>query len=333
MNLLEVEALSHRYPETRSERPVLDEVNLTLAPNDIVAVVGESGCGKTTLGQLVARLLRPFSGEVRFEGQDVWTLKGDELNSYRRAVQVVQQDPYASLNPALTIGETLGAALLHHKVVRRRGLRDELLRILNEVGLDATPDFLRRYPHQLSGGQRQRVAIARSMSLHPRLVVADEATSMLDVSLRVAILDLLLSFRQEGRLAYLFISHDFGVVRYFAQGGRVLVMFYGVVVEEGPTEEVIHRPRHPYTVLLLEAIPVPDPFQAKLRDPAEISRFGEGPPATTGCVFYNRCPFSEDVCREKRPPLVELAPGHRAACLFPERVPTLEETFQGATGP
>jgi oligopeptide/dipeptide ABC transporter ATP-binding protein len=244
-------------------------------------------------------------------------------------VQVVQQDPYGSLNPGLNIEDALGAALLYHRMVGRKGLRDELLRVLQEVGLDATPAFLRRYPHQLSGGQRQRVAIARSMSLQPRVVVADEATSMLDVSMRVAILDLLLSFRKQRELAYLFISHDFGVVRYFSQGGRVIVMFYGVIVEQGPSEEVIRHPRHPYTYLLLQAIPIPDPVAARRRKTEELSDYVEGQPAAAGCVFANRCPFAEEQCRTSRPPLKELAPGHWAACWFPERVPAIDQSIQG----
>ena len=330
MKVLEVDSVTHRYVTTRGSRPVLDNVSLGLEVKDIVAVVGESGCGKTTLGRLVAGMVPPFQGQVRFEGHDLWSLKGDDLKAYRRAVQVVQQDPYASLNPGLTIEDTLGAPLLHHKMVRRRQLKQALVRILQEVGLDATPAFLARYPHQLSGGQRQRVAIARSMSLQPRVVVADEATSMLDVSLRVAILDLLLSFRQQRDLAYMFISHDLGLVRYFAQGGRIVVMFYGVVVEEGPCEEVINRPKHPYTFLLLEAIPVPDPEVASQRRTEELERYAEGQVASAGCVFCNRCPFAEDACRKARPPLAEVGAEHRAACFFPEKVPSLAESIQGA---
>jgi oligopeptide/dipeptide ABC transporter ATP-binding protein len=328
VSLVEIDNISHRYPKSDTPRPVLDGVQLTLEANDIVAVVGESGCGKTTLGKIIAGLIEPSDGDLRYDGRDIWALRGSDFKAYRRAVQLVQQDPYGSLNPGLTISDTLGAALLYHKMVSRRGLEAELLRLLTEVGLDATPVFLRRYPHQLSGGQRQRVAIARAMSLRPQLVVADEATSMLDVSMRVSILDLLLSFRAERPLAYLFISHDFGVVRYFAQGGRVLVMFYGKVVEEGPTEEVILRPRHPYTYALLQAIPIPDPVAARRRRAAGVAAdYVERPPAETGCVFSTRCPFVEDKCRESTPPLVAVAPDHKTACWFPERVPDLAATM------
>ena len=323
MSLLEVANVSHRYQTTTGPRPVLDQVGLELGAGEILAIVGESGCGKTTLGRLVARLAKPTAGEVRFDGRDIWGLKGRELAAYRRAVQVVQQDPYGSLNPGLTIRASLAPALRHHHIVPRDQLREELLRLLQVVGLDATDDFLRRYPHQLSGGQRQRVAIARAISLRPRLIVADEAVSMLDVSMRVSVLDLMLSLRSGSDLAYLFVSHDFGVVRYFTRGGRVLVMFYGVVVEEGPAEDVIARPRHPYTYLLRQAIPIADPEQAQRNRAEDVHERTEGEPANTGCVFANRCPFAEAVCRTTRPPLVEQASGHLAACLFPERVPDL----------
>jgi oligopeptide/dipeptide ABC transporter ATP-binding protein len=332
MKLLEVNGVSHRYPTTVGDRPVLDDVTLDIDGDGIVAVVGESGCGKTTLGRLVIGEARPSDGEIRFDGRNIWSLKGTDFKAYRRAVQVVHQDPYASLNPSLTIEDTLGPAMLYHRLVRRRDLRREMLRILQTVGLDATSAFLRRYPHQLSGGQRQRVAIARAMSLQPRLIVADEPTSMLDVSMRLAILDLLLSFQEERRLAYLFISHDFGVVRYFTQGGRIVVMFYGVIVEEGPAEELIHHPRHPYTYLLLQAIPIPDPTLAP-RHRREIAEHIDGKPADRGCVFANRCPFAEPQCRAIRPPLTELRPQHRAACLYPERVPELTEILQGSHQP
>jgi oligopeptide/dipeptide ABC transporter ATP-binding protein len=322
VSLLEVDGVTHRYASTGT-LPVLDRVNLALPEAGVLAVVGESGCGKTTLGKLVAGALPPTQGVIRFDGRNIATLEGDERKQWRRQVQLVHQDPYSSLNPGVNISSTLGPPLLHHKLAGRRELTNRLLELLQQVGLDATPDFLRRFPHQLSGGQRQRVAIARAMSLGPRLVVADEVTSMLDVSLRVAILDLLLSFRRERDVSYLFISHDFGVVRYFARGGRIIVMFYGVVVEEGPTEEVISRPAHPYTWGLREAIPVPDPALAteEAGQAGGVMR-GEEQPAPSGCIFSNRCPFVEKKCRTARPPLVEVREsGHRAACFFPERVP------------
>lgn len=340
MTLLSVENVTHWYPTTTSELPVLNGVSLEVEAGTVVAVVGESGCGKTTLGRLAVGLVRPTEGHVRYEGRDIWSLSGREWSAYRRSVQVVHQDPYASLNPGLTVEDTLKAGLLHHNVVRRRDLRQELFRLLDLVDLEPTPAFLRRYPHQLSGGQRQRLVIARAMGLRPRLVVADEAVSMLDVSMRVSVLDLLLSLRSEQKLAYIFISHDFGVVRYFSRAGRIVVMFFGVIVEEGPADTIISHPRHPYTFLLLDAIPVPDPKLARRRRTEETKKAEErvtAEPSPRGCVFSNRCPFVEDKCRVEAPPLVETTPGplHRVACWFPDRVPDLlaivEDTLQAPT--
>lgn len=328
MSLVEVHDVTHRYTTTAA-RPVIDHVSFAIRPNEVVSLVGESGCGKTTLGKLVAGFERPSSGQVRFRERDIGALRGREARAWRLSVQLVHQDPYASLNPGLTIGSTLGAGLMHNKLVRHRDMEDHLLALLRQVGLEATPDFLGRYPHQLSGGQRQRVSIARAISVRPQLLVADEVTSMLDVSLRVAILDLLRSFRQERGVASLFISHDLGVVRYFSQGGRVLVMFYGVVVEEGETEDVIAHPAHPYTYLLLEAVPVPNPWLARRRAAGRRSDELEGEPSDAGCVYCNRCPFAEPKCHEERPVSVEVGPGHWVACYFPERVPPVTGLFEG----
>ncbi len=323
MNVLDVLDVVHRYPTTRTARPVLDGVTVRVPENSVLAIVGESGCGKTTLGRLIAGIDRPaVGGTVHFEDQDIWSLPRNEFRGYRRAVQVVQQDPYASLNPGLTVADALRPGLVRHHIVPRRTVGDELLRLLRLVGLDATPAFLHRFPHQLSGGQRQRLAIARALSLRPRLIVADEAVSMLDVSMRVSILDLMLSLRAEAQqLAYVFISHDFGVVRYFARGGRVAVMFYGVIVEEGSTDDVITHPKHPYTYLLLQSIPVPDPVRARRRSADGMIEQAAAAPADEGCVFANRCPFVSPECRRSRPPLTDLGSGHLSGCFFPERVP------------
>ena len=319
-SVVELRDIHHRFAKSGEAGYVLRGVSLSVGPKEVVAVVGESGCGKTTLGRIVVGLQRPTSGSVLFEGRDIWETKRREWKTFRRAVQLVDQDPYASLNPSLPIGETLGAAMSYHHVAKRRKLRDEMFRLLGLVGLEQTPDFLRRYPHQLSGGQRQRVVIARAVSLHPSLVVADEAVSMMDVSIRVSILQLLLDIQREESLSYLFISHDFGVVRFFAREGRILVVFYGVVVEEGPTEEVISSPRHPYTWMLLNALPVPDPDVARARRVEGLEKYREGEPATSGCSYANRCPFAEQSCRESAPALVEVSPGHRSACALSDRV-------------
>lgn len=265
MSLLEVRGVNHTY-DTGTGRPVLHDVSLSTQEGEIVALVGESGCGKTTLGRLIAGLHEPSRGSIAFEGGDIARLKGRQRKQWRRQVQMVHQDPYGSLNPGLTLGSTLAPGMLQHKLANWRTVQQEMIKLLQQVGLDATPAFLQRYPHQLSGGQRQRVSIARAISLQPKLIVADEVTSMLDVSMRVAILDLLLSFQRDRGIGYVFISHDFGVVRYFAQGGRIAVMFFGYIVEEGPVEDLITAPKHPYTHMLLQAIPVPDPVLVRKRD-------------------------------------------------------------------
>ncbi|SDT01326.1 ABC transporter ATP-binding protein [Microlunatus soli] len=337
MSLLQVRNLTQYYPNSTAPLPALDDVSLEVAKDSVVAVVGESGCGKTTLGRIASGLLKPTEGEVIFDDQQVWKLPRSAWNGYRRRVQIIQQDPYASLNPGLTLMESLRPGLLRHKIVPRRQVTEEALRLLALVGLDDDEAFLRRFPHQLSGGQRQRFAIARAVSLRPDLIVADEPTSMLDVSVRVAILDLLLALQAEEGLAYVFISHDFGVVRYFTRGGRIVVMFFGQVVEEGPAEQIIGRPRHPYSFQLLEAIPVPDPRTVRARarqiDEADLEDRVDQPPSLTGCIFANRCPFADDACRSTRPPLIEVAPGHRAACLYPERVPDLPDAVRTVVEP
>lgn len=323
MSLLQVEKVTFRYGAMGS-RPVLDDVSVDVGEQEVVAVVGESGCGKTTLGKLIGGVFHPSGGRIVFGGRDIRSLRGDDFRRWRRAVQIVHQDPYSSLNPSLKIRAILGDGLLYHKLASRRQIDDVVLELLRQVGLDATYDFLRRYPHQLSGGQRQRVAIARAISLGPQLIVADEVTSMLDMSLRVTILDLLLDLREQRNISYVFISHDFGVVRYFTRGaGRILVMFFGVVVEEGNSEEVIKHPRHPYTYLLLKSIPIPDPVLARRREVGRVDEIIEGEPASRGCIYSNRCVVGEMKCRENRPPLIEWGPGHWVRCFFPERVPEL----------
>lgn len=324
--LVEVQDVSHYFRD--QGRPAVEKVNLRIADGEIVAVVGESGCGKSTLGRICCGIIEPTEGTVRFRNQPVDTMSRRELSAFRRRVQMVHQDPFASLNPSLPLRTTLGYAVSHHKLVKRREVDDFLIDLLRRVGLDASREFLERYPHQLSGGQRQRVAIARAVSLNPNLIVADEAVSMLDVSMRVSLLDLMLGFQQNGAVAYIFVSHDLGVVRYFACEGRLAVMFYGVIVEEGPTEEVVTRPSHPYTCSLLESLPVPDPRRARLRrENEEATQFKAteamaAAPDDVGCVFRHRCPLAQERCKQA-PPLSDLGATHRAACWFPDQVAEL----------
>jgi oligopeptide/dipeptide ABC transporter ATP-binding protein len=326
VSLLSVEHVSHRYQTARDDRPVLDDVSLEIERGETVAVVGESGCGKTTLGRAITGLVRPEMGAVSFDGGDIWKMRGSDYRRYRRSVQLVHQDPYGALNPGLTVEEAIGGGIRYHRIVPRREVHGEVQRLLSLAGLDTSESFMARYPHELSGGQRQRLVIARAMALRPTMLVADEPVSMLDVSMRISILDLLKSLGESHGLGYLFISHDFGVVRYFAAGGRIMVMFFGVVVENGPAEEVIARPRHPYTFLLLDAIPDPDPRRARRRR-SEATRIAaeriEAYPATVGCVFANRCPFARDRCHREKPPSMQVdgAEGHWSACWYPEVVP------------
>lgn len=311
--LLSLKGVGYSYGgEERGK--VLSDVSIDVGVAEVVAVVGESGCGKTTLGKVVVGLLRSQWGEVLFEGRNVASLSGRARRMWRRSVQVVQQDPYASLNPGLTIGKTLSGGLKCYHIVRRRDVEEEVFRLLELVGLEGTAEFTRRFPHQLSGGQRQRVAIARALSVQPKLIVADEVTSMLDVSMRVAILDLLLSIRDKLGVGCMFISHDLGVVRYVAREGRTVVMFFGSVVEVGPTEDVIRFPLHPYTWSLVEAVPVPDPVEARRRRGRQGALKLEGGASSGGCVFAMRCPFVVDRCRREVPMLSEVSPGRFVRC-------------------
>jgi oligopeptide/dipeptide ABC transporter ATP-binding protein len=332
--LVELDNVSHRF--RGQGRPAVNGVSLRIAEGEIIAVVGESGCGKSTLGRICCGIIEPTDGAVRFRGQAVSAMPRRDNRQFRRRVQMVHQDPFASLNPSLPLRTTLGYAVAHYKIARRHELDGFLVDLLRRVGLDESPEFLNRYPHQLSGGQRQRVAIARAVSLNPNLIVADEAVSMLDVSMRVSLLDLLLRFRQESQMAYIFVSHDLGVVRYFAGDGRIVVMFYGVVVEEGATEDVITQPGHPYTCSLLQSLPVPDPRRARSRRGSEaavrftpaVAESDAGRADDTGCVFRQRCPLARDKCAQS-PPMSDLGGNHRAACWFPGEVTELAASILG----
>lgn len=311
--------LSHQY-DLSVKVPTLRNIDMNIGTDDIVALVGESGCGKTTMGKIIAGLVRPTSGSVLFEGQEIHRLKGSAFDRYRRAVQLIHQDPYSSLNPSLSLFDTLSAGILRHRLATRREVLERVADVLHRVGLPNNADFLRRYPHQFSGGQRQCVLIARALALQPMLIVADEAVSMLDVSMRVAILDLLLELKRDEGLSFLFISHDFGVVRYFASGHRIAVLYFGAVVERGICDEVIANPRHPYTHALLSAVPLPDPRINRQRQALRLKSVEEGPKGQQGCPFVQRCPLSDARCEREMPPLVSVGEGHQSACFYPERV-------------
>jgi oligopeptide/dipeptide ABC transporter ATP-binding protein len=291
----------------------VDGVSFYVQSGETLALVGESGCGKSTVGRLVLRLIEPTGGKVRFEGRDIATFTSSELRSFRRSAQLVFQDPYASLNPRMTVGEILAEPLAIHAIVPRERRWDRVCELLDLVGL--APTLARRYPHEFSGGQRQRIAIARALAVEPKLVVCDEPVSALDVSISAQVLNLLEDLQRQLGLAYIFISHDLAVVKHIAS--RVAVMNLGRIVEIAPTERLFTSPRHPYSRALLSAIPVPRP-KAKRE---HIVLRGEMPSALNppvGCHFHTRCPYVIERCRSLRPQLIDDA-GHATAChLWPD---------------
>jgi oligopeptide/dipeptide ABC transporter ATP-binding protein len=271
--------------------------------------VGESGCGKSTLARLVLRLIEPDAGEVRFDGEDVLAARRARLRQLRRRMQVIFQDPYASLNPRMPVGEAIGEGLRIHGLGTAREREARVAELLETVGLRA--EHAARYPHEFSGGQRQRIGIARALALSPDLIVADEPVSSLDVSIQAQILNLLCDLRERFGIAYLFISHDLRVVRHLSE--RVAVMYLGRVVELAPAERIYTRPQHPYTEALLSAVPVPEPGRRRTR----IVLRGDVPSPIApppGCPFHPRCPKAIALCATERPALREVAPGHLSAC-------------------
>jgi len=324
--LLELENIAHEYRRGgilggSTANRVLHGISLELVAGATVALVGESGCGKTTLGKIVADLVRPSEGRVVFDGKAISDMSRSEYATFRRSVQFIHQEPYASLNPTSTVGRILEAPLKAHGITKnRREGHARVGELLETVGLSPVDDFRDKYPHQLSGGQRQRVSIARSITLDPRVIVADEAVSMVDVSLRIELLDLLLDLQRRLGIAYVFVSHDFGVVRYFARNHRTAVMYLGHIVELGDTDDIIQRPEHPYTRALLAAVPVPDPDAHDLARPLPL--IDSEPPANSsaipGCKFHPRCLYAVGACRESIPPLEDSGanPDHVTACFL-----------------
>ena len=315
--LLAVRDLAKHFPVRRGAFGLVsghvravDGVDFELAAGETLAIVGESGCGKSTVGRLVLRLIEPSAGTVRFEGEDLLALSDGDMRARRQRMQVIFQDPYASLNPRMTVGAMLGEPLMLHGLARGEAARRaRIAELLDLVGL--RPDHARRYPHEFSGGQRQRLAIARALAVEPRLIVADEPVSALDVSIQAQVINLMRGLQQRFGLAYIFISHDLAVVKHIAD--RIAVMYLGKIVETATTEELFRQPRHPYTRALLAAVPVPDPTVQRERTLLE----GDLPSATApppGCRFHTRCPFVRESCRSDVPALAGDGTGHAAAC-------------------
>ncbi len=315
--LLEVEGLSVRFParsgpwsRTTGWVHAVEDVSLAVAPGETLGLVGESGCGKSTLGRAILRLVEPVAGRIRFDGEDITRLGGAALRAKRRQMQMIFQDPFSSLNPRRTIGESIGEALdIHRLAPTAEARRGRIASLLAQVGLE--PDHAQRYPHEFSGGQRQRIGIARALAVEPRLIVCDEPVSALDVSVQAQVINLLRDLQAAHGLAYFFISHDLAVVEHLCD--RVAVMYLGRIVETGPAREVCRDPRHPYTRALLSAVPVIDPAGRGGR----ILLTGDVPSPLdppSGCAFHPRCPEAFDRCRTERPVPRETSAGRCMAC-------------------
>jgi oligopeptide transport system ATP-binding protein len=316
--LLSVRQLVKHFPvrggilrRTSSLVHAVDDVSFDVYPGETLGLVGESGCGKTTVGRTLLRIVPPTSGAIVFDGRDLATLTGKERKAFRRAAQMIFQDPYSSLDPRVTVGETIGEGLRIHGIGSRAERVERVREMMNRVGM--RPYYTQRYPHEFSGGQRQRIGIARALILHPKLVICDEPVSALDVSIQSQILNLLKDLQQQLALTYLFIAHNLAVVRYISD--RVGVMYLGKLVEIAPTEELFDHPLHPYTQALLSAIPVADPALREQRQ--RIVLVGDVPSPIdppSGCRFHTRCPLAIDVCRAIEPRLKQYRDGHTAAC-------------------
>ena len=303
--------LEQLFARKMSYVKAVDDVTFHVKKREIFTLAGESGCGKTTTGRLITRLLEPTSGKIRFQGQDITKLEGEKLRQLRTKMQIIFQDPYASLNPRMKLDTAIGHPLEIHRVAHGNEKKKMVMEVLERVGLTPPEQFTNLFPHQLSGGQRQRAALARSIVLRPELIVADEPVSMIDVSLRTTIIDLMLSFRDDLGLTYIFITHDLAVAKYISD--KIAIMYLGRIVEMGDKERLFLDPMHPYTKALLSAIPVPDPERKK----KTIKLEGEVPSAINipiGCRFHPRCPYSMDECIKKEPQLVEIQKDHYVAC-------------------
>jgi oligopeptide transport system ATP-binding protein len=324
--LVDIRDLKMHFPLTRGivmQRVVgyvraVDGITFSIERGQTLGLVGESGSGKTTIGRTVVRLYKPTSGEILFDNKDLAKLEGEPLRQMRQRVQMIFQDPFASLNPRFTIGSLIAEPMHIYHVGSNNEIRERTLELLKVVGL--RPDYIDRYPHEFSGGQRQRIAVARALSINPEFVIADEPVSALDVSVRAQVLNLLQRLQQQFNLTYLFVSHDLSVVRHVAD--RIAVMYLGKIVELADRDELYAAPKHPYTKALLSAIPIPDPQIEKRRQRIILSGDLPSPiKIPTGCRFHTRCPMAQSICREVEPPF-EAKEGHQhfAACHFSEKV-------------
>ncbi len=289
----------------------VDGVSLSVYPGETLGLVGESGCGKSTLARTIIKLLEPTGGRVEFEGEDFFSLRGEALRQKRRRIQMIFQDPYASLNPRLRVASVLKEPLVEHGFAGKVDMDARVREMMAKVGLN--PDFANRFPHEFSGGQRQRIGIARALMLEPSLIICDEPISALDVSVQAQIINLLEDLQKEMGLAYLFVAHDLSMIRHISH--RVAIMYLGNLVELGPKDLVYARPLHPYTQALLSVVPTPNPRKEKSR--RRILLTGELPSAITppsGCRFHTRCPHAGDICQRERPGMREVETGHQVAC-------------------
>jgi len=303
------------FSKSKAMVKAVDGVDLEIYPGQTIGLVGESGCGKTTAGRTILKLYEPTEGTITFEGRDITNLSPKEMKPLRSQMQMIFQDPFASLNPRHTVGTLIGAAFDIQGITPEGGVEAEVQRLMKRVGLN--PEHINRYPHEFSGGQRQRIGVARAIALKPKLIVADEPVSALDVSIQAQVVNLLEDLQDEFNMAYIFVAHDLSVVQHISD--RVIVMYLGKVMEEADKVDLFTRPRHPYTKALLSAVPVADPIKGRKRE--RIILQGDlpspvNPPA--GCVFNTRCWKATDKCRTEVPQLLQIGTNHRIACHHPE---------------